>query len=174
MMSRPVGCGLRLYDIFVDVTRRYDYVEVGARPFADGGDVVFSTLAVGCDFGDAGVDIRFQRRFALGCRTYGRAGDVEFAGSDLFGDLLGCESRFDDRVAEEEQAPSPNTFFSRSSSTTTFGSGTALASTPSMPIRRAQRSLDGYRRITFHKILHPVGDLARYAPGVFHLVKVYS
>mgnify|MGYP000270757970 CR=1 FL=1 len=56
------GCGLCLYDIFVDVTRRYDYVEVGARPFADGGDVVFSTLAVGCDFGDAGVDIRFQRR----------------------------------------------------------------------------------------------------------------
>ncbi len=84
------GCGLCLYDIFVDVTRRYDYVEVGARPFADGGDVVFSTLAVGCDFGDAGVDIRFQRRFALGCRTYGRAGDVEFAGSDLLRRFAGA------------------------------------------------------------------------------------
>ncbi len=168
------GCGLCLYDIFVDVTRRYDYVEVGARPFADGGDVVFSTLAVGCDFGDAGVDIRFQRRFALGCRTYGRAGDVEFAGSDLLGDLLGRESRFDDRVAEEEQGAFaqyvflPQLFHHHVRQRYRVGIHAVDAD------QTAQRPLDGYRRITFHKILHPVGDLARYVPGVFHLVKVYS
>ena len=103
-----------------------------------------------------------------------RAGDVEFAGSDLFGDLLGCESRFDDRVAEEEQGAFaqyvflPQLFHHHVRQRYRVGIHAVDAD------QTAQRPLDGYRRITFHKILHPVGDLARYVPGVFHLVKVYS
>ena len=98
-VSALTGSRLCLHHVFVDVSCRYDDVQIRTLAFSDGCQILVSLLRLLADLLQSIMNDRHDLFFSFFHRSHFQLGDVQLTSADSFCDLLRVLARLDHRVA---------------------------------------------------------------------------
>ena len=163
---------LSLHHVLIDVTRSHDDVEVGLGTFTDGLQIVFATRTACAYAGHALVDNGLQGLGNLLGITSDHTRDVQFIGSDLFGNLLRVETGLDHGIGDKEQRALAQDTLILQCLNHDVGQRHIVVINAIDAHQAAQRALNSHRRVLLDKGLHILGNALGQSSGILNFFKI--